>query len=113
VDVIRHHDERDEVVHGADSVALPNGLGNAFGDSRLFEPGRARRRALEFSVGCSESASVAAGSQRESAVQSKRNEQGCSVGLKVREVATVFQVIQVVRTVEVSQSLHRLKPVPP
>jgi hypothetical protein len=63
MDVIWHDDKRDELVQGANSLAIANGLGNAFGDSRLLEPGWAERCALEFAVGYSESVSVTAGSQ--------------------------------------------------
>ena len=38
VDVIRHHDKRDEVLQGPDSFATPNGFRDAFGHLRIFEP---------------------------------------------------------------------------
>jgi hypothetical protein len=113
VDVIRHDDKRGQVVQRTDSLAITNSFCNAFGDSRLFEPGRAERRAFEFTVGCNERTPVAARSQGESSVQSKCDEQRCSVGVKVGEVAAVFHGILVARTVRISQLFHRLKPVLP
>ena len=83
MDVIRHHDKRDEVVEGADSLAIPNGLRDACGDSWLLEPVRAQRGALESAVRGDESASVAAGSQWEGTMQSKGNKQRCAVGLEM------------------------------
>lgn len=93
MDVIRHDDKRDEVVHSANPLAISNDLGNTLGDSRLIEPGGAERCALKFAVGCSESVSVAAGSQGEGTVESKCDEELSAVGLEVGEVATVFHVI--------------------
>lgn len=112
VDVVRHDNKRDEVVQSADPLAIANGFCDGFGDSRLFEPAGTERCAVEFAVGCNKGAPVAARSQREGAVQSKRNEQRCSVGLKMGEVAAVFHAIVVARTVGISQCLHRRKPVP-
>ena len=93
MDVIRHDDKRDEVVQGADPLAISNCLGNAFGESRLREPGGAERCALEFAVGCSECVAVTEGSQGEGTVESKCYEELCAVGLEVREGTTVFQVV--------------------
>jgi hypothetical protein len=93
MDVIRHDDERDEVVQGANPLAISNCLRNAFGDSRLLEPGGTQRCALKLEVGGSECASVAAGSQGEGAVKSKCYEELCAVGLEVGELTAVFHVI--------------------
>ena len=68
MDVIWHDNKRDEVVQGANPLAIANDLGNTFGDSRLLEPGGAERCAFKLAVGCSESVSVTAGSQGEGTV---------------------------------------------
>jgi hypothetical protein len=113
VHVIWHDDKCDQVVQGSDSRAIANDPGHTLGYSRLLEPGRAQRCALEFTVGRSECAPIAAGRQREGSVESKGNEQLRSFGLKVREVAAVFHAILVAGTVGISQFFHRLKPVLP
>jgi hypothetical protein len=105
VDVIRHHDKRDEDVQVADSLATPNGLRDTFGDLWLFEPAWTQSCALEFTVGGHKSVSIATGSQWKGAVQSKRNEQSGSIGLKVRKVAAIFQMIPVLRTMKNSPYL--------
>jgi hypothetical protein len=74
MDMIRHHDKRNELVQGSDVIPMPNGLRNAFSDPRLFEPSGAKRCALKFTVGDNESAPIPPGRQRERTVQSKCNE---------------------------------------
>jgi len=102
VDVIRHHDKRDEVVQGPDSLATPNGFRDAFGHLRIFESAGAGRCAIKLAVGCNEDTSVADGSQGEGAVQSKGDKQRSSVGLKVGKIAAVSQMILVLRTPVIS-----------
>jgi hypothetical protein len=95
--VIRHYDKSGEAVQGPDIFATANSLHDAFGDSRLFEPGGPERCAIQFAVGCDERASVAAGSQVERPVQPEGDEQRFSVGLIVGKVAAVFQMFLVLR----------------
>ena len=94
--MIRHHHEGDKAVKCADPVAIQNGLGDASGDLRLFEPGGTQRRVFQLAVGFNEGTSVAAGTQRQRAMESKGNEKCCSVGLKMRKVTAIFHVIVVV-----------------
>jgi hypothetical protein len=104
VDMVWHYDERDEVVQSADLLSMQNGLGYTLGYSRLFEPGRAQRCEIEFAISCNEGASVGDRSPWEGPVQSKGYKQGCSVGLKMRKVAAVFQVIVVFRPRGISRT---------
>jgi len=104
VNVIWHEDECNQPVKGPDLLTMPNRLGNTLGDSRLFEPIWPESCPIQLPIGRNESTSVAARGERESAVQTKRDEQGSSFRLKVREVATVFHLILVVRTARISPS---------
>ena len=108
--MIRHHHEGDKTVKCADPVAIQNGPGDASGDLRLSEPDGTQRSLCELAVGFNEGASVADRAQWQRAMESKGNEECCSLGLKMGKVTAVFHVIVVVSSVEIS---HRLKPVPP
>jgi hypothetical protein len=96
VDVIWHHHKRDKVIQRSDLFAELNRFRNGFGDLRLPEPSGTERYVVEVAVGRSESVPVAAAGQRDGAAESKRHEQGLSVGLNVRKIAAIFHTTLVV-----------------
>jgi len=90
VNVIGHHDECDQVVTRASPFAIPDDLGNKFGDLRQPEPGGAGGRPIEFPVGRSEGSPIAPAREGQCTVQTKGDEKFSLLRLEVRQVATIL-----------------------
>jgi hypothetical protein len=105
VNMIRHHHECDQFIVAARSLAKPNRIGDARCDFRLLQPGWPQRSSLEFTIREYKSTPITSGGNRQGAVEPERDEQRCSIRLKVRKVAPVFQLLLVIRPSGFSHSL--------